>query len=169
MPLQIRTSRLRHLRRSQANNRGLARGTAGVRRLYRLASYLSDRATDLTGTGQAQVYTAVNGTNRLTLTGHGYSTGNGPFTLTNDGGEFPTGLFPIGYWVSVVDVNTLQLHESKQAALQGISIAEFTTNGTGTNSIVPLESLFALFQGLKGNNFSIEELRDATDIDTLVD
>lgn len=39
-------------------------------------------------------FTATNATNRLTVTGHGRTDGDGPLQLSNTGGQLPTGLTP---------------------------------------------------------------------------
>ncbi len=64
---------------------------------------------------------------------HGFLTGEGPLVLTTTD-TLPAGLSLTElYWVQVVDANILQLHTSKQAAINGSTPVDITDTGTGTH------------------------------------
>lgn len=80
-------------------------------------------------------FTADNATNRLTVTGHGLTTGDGPLQASNSGGALPTGISALtDYWVIVVDANTIQIATSLANAIAGTAV-DFSTNGTGTHTL----------------------------------
>lgn len=84
----------------------------------------------------ATVYsiTAVDaGTDQLTITGHGFTTGDGFAAIFSpDGGALPGGLAAVtDYWVIVVDPNTVQLAASSADAISGTEI-DITSAGSGT-------------------------------------
>lgn len=80
------------------------------------------------------------GSDTLTITGHGYKTGDGPVRIASDG-VLPGGLFAgVDYWVGVVDANTVKLFASRATLLAGGSVAastaiDITSAGTGTHTI----------------------------------
>lgn len=101
-------------------------------------------------------------TGKLTVTGHGLNTGDGPFQLTTTGG-LPTGLSTLtNYWAIAVDANTIQLATSLANALAGTAIV-LSSNGTPTNTIngnTPLSPTlpFLVTGNAPGNWFSLEIL-----------
>lgn len=73
------------------------------------------------------------GTDELTITAHGLSTGDGAAAIyTPDAGMIPGGLAAItDYWVIVVDANTIKLASSSANALANTAI-DITSTGSGT-------------------------------------
>jgi hypothetical protein len=72
---------------------------------------------------------------RLTVTGHGYVTGQGPLFVENTGGSLPTGLATnTQYFAIVVDANRLSLATSVRNAQSGVKVP-FSGTGSGTNAI----------------------------------
>ncbi len=72
--------------------------------------------------------------NELTLTSHGYVTGDGPVRMTNSGGALPTGITAgTNYWVVVTGANTIKLAEDLYRALTNKTIT--VSGGSGTNTI----------------------------------
>lgn len=170
--VSVAFQRMRYLRRRGLD--GLTRGKPkggsdpGVPRLKKLRSWLSSRSTALGGTGTSKTFTADQATNRLTITGHGYSNGSGPFEASNSGGGLPAGLSATDpYWTSVVDVNTVQLHLSAVAAATPRDAVEFTDAGTGTQTLKPRTDDLALAEHLR-QGVSPGRLQAETDIDNLI-
>lgn len=81
-----------------------------------------------------------NTTEKITITAHGRSTGDGPAAVfVGSGGVIPGGLAPVtDYWVIVVDANTVKLATSSANALAGTAI-NITSNGT-----LPLQLLLGI-------------------------
>jgi hypothetical protein len=72
---------------------------------------------------------------QLTITGHGLTTGEGPFFFTNSGGALPAGLSAATkYWAIVVDANTISVATSRANALASTKV-DITGNGTGTHTL----------------------------------
>lgn len=119
---------VRHLRYRQFDR---------LRHGRKFKKFLSTQASRLSGTGAGTVVTFTNATNLLNLTLHTYTTGDGPFLLSNSGGVLPTGLDDTTfYWVRVNDANSVTLHTSEAGALDNSDLATFTTDGTGTHNIL---------------------------------
>lgn len=99
-------------------------------------------------------------TGKLTITGHGLNTGDGPFQLTTTG-SLPTGLSTLtDYYVIKFDANTIQLATSRANALAGTFIV-LSSNGTPTNTIngnTPLSPILPILVtgNAAGNWFSID-------------
>ncbi len=74
-----------------------------------------------------------NTTNILTLSAHGFVTGDGPFTLTNSGGALPAELaIATDYFVGPnVNANDFEL-----SLTRGGDAIPFTDDGTGTHTLV---------------------------------
>jgi hypothetical protein len=88
-----------------------------------------------TGTVAADdVNSVTHATEKLTVTGHLYNTGDGPFQLTTSG-TLPAGYaLATNYWIVVFDANTIGLASSLANAMAGTLVA-ITTDGTGTHTI----------------------------------
>lgn len=77
------------------------------------------------------IESANTGADSLTLTGHAYSSGDGPFALT--GAALPGGLSTSGrYFVRVLTANTVSLHLTAADAMGGVRAVDITSSGTGT-------------------------------------
>lgn len=107
-------------------------------------------------------YTANAGTDELTITAHGLSTGDGPFQTTNSGGALPTGLAAAtNYWVVVTSANAFKVATSLANALAGTTI-DITGAGTGTHTWSDVVSTarpsdpFTVTGNAAGNWFSLE-------------
>ncbi len=75
----------------------------------------------------------VNGTNTLTIVGHGLVTGDGPAAVRNIGGALPDPLAGVtDYWIIRDSDDDFRLADSSANALLGTAI-NLTTDGTGTN------------------------------------
>lgn len=75
------------------------------------------------------------GTEEITETGHGFTTGEGPVWFSSSG-SLPAGLSAsTNYWIIVVDANTFKVATSRANALAGTAI-DLTTQGTGTHTCV---------------------------------
>lgn len=85
----------------------------------------------------AKTFTAAGfASSQLTATSHTFVTGDGPVYLTNSGGALPTGLVASkGYWLYVVDANTVSLCASARDAMNAI-VETFTSADSGTSQIV---------------------------------
>lgn len=71
------------------------------------------------------------GTDRLTVTAHGFTTGAGPVYLT--GGSLPGGLdAATNYFVRSISANEITLHLTAAAANAGTGTVNITSTGTGT-------------------------------------
>lgn len=83
-----------------------------------------------------RTFTADSTTDRIALTGHGRSQGDGPFRVSNSGGALPGGLASAtDYWISsVIDADHFLVATSFVGAMNGIFV-DITTNGTGTQTI----------------------------------
>lgn len=95
-------------------------------------------------TSNDKTFVADAASDYLTATSHGFSTGDGPYRLTNSGGDLPTGLsVDTDYWIIEVASNTFQLATSYANAIAGTNI-NFTSDGTGTHTIhVPTQLILA--------------------------
>jgi len=84
-----------------------------------------------------RAFTANATNDQLTSAGHGYTaSGQDSVTLDNEGGALPSGLAKgLIYWIIYVDANTVKLATSQALAIAGTAI-DFTTNGTGTHTLV---------------------------------
>lgn len=70
----------------------------------------------------------------LTVSGHGYTTGDGPHRARSDD-TIPAGLASgTSYYVEVVDTDTIKLHLTHAAALAGGTPVNITNSGTGSHT-----------------------------------
>ena len=100
-------------------------------------------------------------TDRITVTGHAYTTGD-PVRLTQGAGTAPVGLVDGNvYFVIVVDVNTIQLSRT----LGGVAV-NITADGSGTITLTDVEMIefrrgadFAVFAA-NGTNFKLRSCLD---------
>ncbi len=133
-----------------------------------VTAFLAERATTLGGTGATQTVSAVStGADTITVTGHGFNDGEGPFQVTSTG-TVPGGLSATGiYYVAVVDANTLQLHGSPLGALGG-KVIDLTSAGSGTISIARADDTSAdMHAWMTARGVKAETLSAATDVDSL--
>ncbi len=138
-----------------------------VRHSTYFLSFLTEQATRLSGSGTSTTITFTNSTNLVNLATHGYTTGQGPFLLSNSGGALPAGLDNVtDYWVNVNDASSFTLHTSEAYALANTSIVGFTDDGTGTNSILVAAEAVDIFLSLKGGK-TADQIRALTSIDSL--
>lgn len=87
----------------------------------------------------------------LTVTGHPFKTGD--YVTLSSTGTIPTGLsVSEGYWVYVVDANTIRLNRNRDQALAGVGIVP--AGGVGTQSVQPgpVSNLCIGFNGTIINN-----------------
>lgn len=138
-----------------------------VRHSDNFLDFLAEQALRLSGTGTGAVVTFDSTTDRVTLVGHGYESGDGPFLLGNSGGALPAELSAdTDYWVNVVDVDTFTLHLTEEDAVAGTNAVTFTDDGTGTNSIYVAAEAVDIFLALKSGK-TAEQIRGLTSIDNL--
>lgn len=125
--------------------------TDNLGQLHRSAT--SDPVTIVVSTLANKTFasTDVNtGTEQITVTGHGYATGEA-FTLTTSG-ALPTPLaLATNYFAIVIDANTIKVATSLVNALAGTAI-NLTVAGSGTNTIHVLT-------GVSGATLTIPTLR----------
>jgi hypothetical protein len=129
-------------------------------------AFLTVQAARLVATGATKAFTVAFATNDAILNSaaHGLADRAGPFALTNAGGALPAGLrADTLYWVKAPTAGTLALYTNPE--LTG-SPAKFTTNGTGTHSLVKASTAEAIFNELREGK-SAEQIEAATDIDNL--
>ncbi len=84
-----------------------------------------------------QNFTTVDtATDRITVTGHPYVTGDGPFRLTTTG-TLPGGLATTtDYWIVVVDANTISLAATfPNSVAASPTLVDITDAGSGTHTI----------------------------------
>ena len=122
-------ARLRHLRHRELD--GLERG-----RLDHLKDALTLGIP--AGSKPEYVFTADNVTDMITVVGENtLAVGNPRVLLT---GALPTGLQSGKiYFLADTGTNTYSLHATKAAAFAGTGDVTFTTNGTGTLSMIILD------------------------------
>lgn len=156
----LRVPHLRYIRRSLST-------LVGSRR-RRLIDWLSSVSTALNGTGTSRTFTTDFATdNRLDVTGHGYTTGSGPFSVTTSD-TLPSGLDDQAlYWVNVVSVNEVTIHITRQDSLSGTNEVAVTDDGTGTHTITPSTSNTAILDKLK-QGYTGNAVTGETDIDNLI-
>ncbi len=71
-------------------------------------------------------------TDTLTVVGHGYVTGDGPFRLTSDNNDLPLNLLKdTNYWIIRTDDDDFKLATTKANAEAG-TVADFDDDGTAT-------------------------------------
>ena len=81
-----------------------------------------------------QAFTSTFAADTITITAHGFLTGEGPYVLTTST-TLPDPLaVATDYWLIRVDANTLQIALSRKDALDGIAIV-LTDDGTGTHQL----------------------------------
>ena len=153
-----RVPRLRHLRYRAKN--------VASTRLRRLLSWLGVIDDNLDGTGTSANFVPSAAQDTLTITDHGYQTGDGPFVVSSTN-TLPAGLTAdTNYWANVVDTDTITLHGSYFGAFRDEEKVDITDTGTGTHSIVPEVSDQALVEHVRqGEN--TYNLNTETDIDNL--
>lgn len=157
--LSKRIPRLRHLRH---------RMVGGFGKLRRVSTWFGQQATDLNGTGTPQVYSIADvGANTVTITGHGYTTGQGPFMFDSDT-TIPGGLTnSTFYYVRVVDANTVTLHLTEKDAVNNTNTVDITSSGAGTLGMGPFDTADALLDHVRRGNVTPDRLSGLTDIDSL--
>lgn len=101
--------------------------------------WVFDAATQGEGTGTDYLlhgtWTINASTDVATMTGHGFTTGNGPVRLTNSGGGLPTGLSTgTDYWIIRIDADTFYFAASYDDAIAGTYV-NVSSAGTGTHSL----------------------------------
>lgn len=170
MAKSARTGRRRHLRHSAFSRFRTTHGASAPFRSDGTVGFWARRMTALTGTGTGQVFTAAAFiSNEIAIAGHGYSDGDGPFVLST-AGTLPAGLeLDELYFVSVVDANTLQLHQPNRQSIANAEI-DFTDAGTGAHTITKASDELgdgesAGFQYSRSNR--PETIEAATDVDDL--
>jgi len=150
---------LQHLRKGI---RSLARN-----RRRRLKRWLSAVSGTLDGTGTGQNFTADIADNQLDIAGHGHSSGDGPFAITTTG-TLPGGLqADTLYWVSAVDADAIQLHFTRNDAVQGIRAAAISGSGSGTHTLTPATVDQAIVEHVR-QGVSTNRIQDTSDIDDLI-
>jgi len=138
-----------------------------VRHSVNFLDFLAEHAARLSGTGTGATVTFDNTTNQVTLVGHGYTSGDGPFLLANSGGALPAELDgATEYWVNVVGVDAFTLHLTEADALAGTNVVAFTDDGTGTNTILVAAEMLDIFLALKSGK-TAEQVRGTDNIDNL--
>lgn len=81
------------------------------------------------------------GTEVVAITGHGFTTGEGPVRLSNSGGSLPLGLaIDTNYWIIAVDINTIAFATSRANALADTRV-DITGAGGGTHRIETSDKL----------------------------
>ncbi len=106
----------------------------------------------------SQNYTADFTTSKLTVTNAArFGTGT-PVILSNSGGAAPTGLQTnYVYYAIFVDATNIKLAYQLDLAIAGTAIS-FTTNGTGTNSIIAYADPLGKFHGEKQHYITTDEI-----------
>lgn len=138
-----------------------------LRHSDKFLDFLADQASRLSGSGTGSTITFTNASNLVNLTSHGYTTGDGPFLLSNDGGALPAELDNTTfYWVNVNDANSFTLHLTEEDALAGTNTVAFTDDGTGTNEILVAAEAEDIFNAMLAGK-SADEIRGLTSIDNL--
>ena len=162
--LTIRRGDTRHIRHRKF--KGLTRGAARPRLQY-LQAWLDERATDLNGTGTGQTFTAAV-SDIITIAGHGFSTGQGPFIATTSG-TLPAGIV-LGelYWIFVIDVNTFRLQHSRIDAFNDANQVDVSDTGSGTHTFTPADTSGSFIEYMRQNGITPAELDNETDVDNLV-
>jgi len=123
-----------------------------VRHSTNLLSFLNEQATKLTGTGTGKTVTFVNASNTVALNAHGLEDGHGPLVLVNDGGALPAELSAdVLYWAHVIDVDSFTLHLTQEGALDDSGVIAFTTDGSGTSTVVNAITEEGVYNLLKSN------------------
>lgn len=177
--LTIRVGRRRRHRHSQ--HRGLLRaaGTGASRR--RRAAYqsrwLRQRDADLGATATANTFTATNATNTITLAAHGVPVGEfrGPYRVSNSGGALPAGLLDsVAYWFRATSATEGQLFRSRRDAANDTNVAQFSDDGTGTQTIQGSANQVDAQEGIlgfgpNGKLVSPNRYQSETDLDNLTD
>ena len=76
------------------------------------------------------------GDDTIDETSHGYDTGDGPFQLSNSGGDLPAGLaVTTDYWIIKVDDDTISLATTLALAQAGTKLDITAAAGGGTHSL----------------------------------
>lgn len=153
-----RVARVRHLRRA-------LRIPFGRRR--RAKAWFDQQATDLSGTGTGQVFTADFANDEIDIAAHGHTAGDGPFALTTTT-TLPAGLsVGVLYWVSAPTAGALQLHLTHNEAAAGVNPVTFSDAGVGTHTMTPSTTAEALVENIRQRDVSPERLHLLTDIDDI--
>lgn len=115
------------------------------------------------------------GTEAITETAHGMSTGDGPFRVSNSGGALPTGLAAdTDYWIIKLTADTYQLASSKANAIALTPVDITAAAGGGTHTLRRNQNdviVAQLVQGLNavvGKNFTAVQTVGAGETDYLV-
>jgi hypothetical protein len=109
--------------------------------------------TDADPSDQLLAATGINATSdvndvneQVTVTGHGFQSGDGPFHLTITSGALPTGLaIATNYWVNRVGANEFTFHTTEAAARAGTSAINLT-DATGVFAMTARQSDALLVQ-----------------------
>jgi hypothetical protein len=82
-------------------------------------------------------FTASASTDKLTISAHGLSTGDGPFRLTKTDDALPSGLTAgTDYWAVVTDLDSIQLATTYANAIAGSpTVVDFADDGVGTHTM----------------------------------
>ena len=130
-------------------------------------SFLDTNAARLANTGTPRTVTYTNASNLVNEGGHGYTTGKGPVTLANSGGALPTGLAAsTDYWINVASAGTYTLHLTDEDALAGTAVVTFSTDGTGTNTVLDSAVGETIFDTLLAGN-TADDVRAMATADAL--
>jgi hypothetical protein len=88
------------------------------------------------------------GTERITITSHGYTTGDGPCWLEAGTGGLPTGLSgATDYYVGVVDANTIRLFPTRDDAVADTNVVNLTAAGGAGPHRIGAPGLSILYVG----------------------
>ncbi len=118
------------------------------------SSFIPDETVYTVNTGTSAVNLVIANTPPYAVP---YSTGT-PVILLNSGGSPPTGLSTgTIYYAIYVNATTIQLASTIENAYAGTSIT-FSTNGSGTNSIMVYSDFIGLYQGDKTHIQTIAEM-----------
>lgn len=119
--------------------------------IFRSAPSIPVSVTTTNATGKTFASTDVNTTtDAITVTGHGYITGQS-FALTTTGGLPAPLAVATTYYAIIVDANTIKVASSLANAIAGTAI-DLTTQGTGNDTIVPIT-------GVGSNTVNVPTLR----------
>ena len=154
----LRVPRMRYLRKRLRN---------GFGRLRRVEDWFDSRSTALSGTGTAQIFTVVAGTDVFTIASHGYSTGDGPVVFTTIG-TIPDGIdLNQLYWPRVIDSNTFTVHLNQDDAFNNLRPLDVTSAGVGDSSMVPATTSLSLVEKVRQDEVTTNTLNTLDDIDDI--
>lgn len=121
-----------------------------------------------------QTFTTTHATETLNIAAHGNETGAGPFRLKNDGGALPTGLTAdTNYWITSTGTGTLKLASTKALALADTPDITFSSDGTGTHTLVRAQNdviiaqLVQAINAISSKNFTAAQVAGSGETDYL--